>query len=787
MLSFYKFLTEALNASQRYWVDHYVDWDDELTRSVDFSDHLFDKENPIGGGTVMDNGNTVVFDMPTEGLKLAAPAYLADHLDKLGYDIHDYKAGLAVRKGHTRPISIAKVLSQPVAEPQGIPYEAAHPAWRDHDERSYQQKRILDEYNRDDVRVAMRSPLQIVITRDRYKVAEMSSNKPRWTSCMALGTCPEVDIEEEEPPLPEFGEPRYNEMPGYQEPGQNAKYVKRALTGGAHMAYLITAGDHDLKNPLARIMLEPFHSEDMKDKINRAKNPVGGEYKDVSWEEVKPKHTVLRASPATYASANLKSNGKSLIQAFKHILDFHLSEKMPLQQGTIAYHIEPTLYRDHDDRVMSPFSETTNHALKMASSPYEHHQLEALEDPEVQKTLEAYEDNSEQYGITIRHPIDKLNMNISRAVLESPHEAVVLKALEKAPYLLKSRTALERLSYSQHKTVRSKALEFAHLMSPEDLIGSHHEEFALKGLDYVNSYLERAGPDDAAAKKYLRLAVSSPHEKVFDSITNNPNAQRQPSFHKLLLNQLSSYDDAKSLKSFNKLMSDVKDGTIKSESVLDELAHSAITAAPNTPVLEAAANEPLLINRLVPGSELHRVFERARIENDPQRKKVFTDLSIKLAKSDAFHKTPYFHIHERDSVRDDVGGIPSVLSEMAKRNLGAALMSDSEEVRNEALKHKDLGKLLKDKQLFSQIRFNFYEHEHKNTAMAIYNHPDFNSTDMEYEIRNSVHDEIKNDPRGFTTNPLADTVEGIFGRRSSRSRFRMEGEPRRPEFPPVDL
>ena len=132
MLSFYKFLTEALTANQKYWVDHFVDWDNKLTRSVDFSDHLFDKENPIGGGTVMDNGDTVVFDMPTEGLKLQAPDYLVDHLDKLGYDVHDFKAGLAVRKGHTRPISIAKVLSQPIAEPEGIPYDAAHPAWRDH-------------------------------------------------------------------------------------------------------------------------------------------------------------------------------------------------------------------------------------------------------------------------------------------------------------------------------------------------------------------------------------------------------------------------------------------------------------------------------------------------------------------------------------------------------------------------------------------------------------------------------------------------------------------------------
>jgi len=771
MLSFYKFLTEALTANQKYWVDHFVDWQNPLKRSVDFSNHLFDKDNPIGGGTVMDNGNTVVFDMPTEGLKLQAPAYLADHLDNLGYDVHDFKAGLAVRKGHTRPISIAKVLSQPIAEPEGIPYEAAHPAWRDHREKSLQQKRILDEYNRDDVRVAMRSPLQIVITRHPYKVAEMSSNKPRWTSCMALGTCPDVDIEGQEPPEREYGEPFYNEMPGYQEPGSNAKYVKKALTGGAHMAYLITAGDHDLKNPLARIMLEPFHSEDMKDKIYRAQNPIGYDYKDVSWEEVKPKHTILRASPVTYASSNLKSNGKSLIDAFKHTLDFHLSEKMPLksyQDNVHKYYIEPILYRDHDDREILPSSETTNRVLKMASSPFEHHQLEALEDPEVHRALLAYTLDNPIYGNTV-------DDRVSHDIFRSPHEAVVLKALEKVPSLLKNRISLTRLSYSKHKAVRSKAFEFADLMDPHELIRSPHEEFALKGLDYINSYLERASPFDQTAAKYLRLAIHSPHDKVFDSIINNPNAQKQLNFHSLLIGQLHDNDDAKSLKSFNKLMSDVKDGTIKSESVLDNIAHSAITAAPTIPVLEAAANEPSLIDRLVPGSELHRVFTFARTEYDPQRKKVFTDLSIKLAKSDAFHKTPYYHQHERDNVSDDVGGIPSVLSEMAVRNLGAALISDSEEVRNEALKHKDLGKILKDRRLFSEIRFNFYEPDHKNTAMAIYNHPDFNSKDMEFEIRNSVHDEIKSDPRGFTTNPLLDTVEDVFGRRSARSRFRMEG------------
>jgi hypothetical protein len=746
MLSFKQYLIEALTDNQKFWVDHFVDWENPLTRSVDFSNHLFDKDNPIGGGTVMDNGDTVVFDMPTEGLKLPAPAYLADHLDELGYDIHDFKAGLAVRKGHTRPISIGKVLSQPIAEPEGIPYEAAHPAWRDHREKSFQQKRILDEYNRDDVRVAMRSPLQIVITRDPYKVAEMSSNKPRWTSCMALGTCPDVDIEGQEPPELEYGESPYNEMPGYQQPGSNAKYVKRALTGGAHMAYLITAGDHDLKNPLARIMLEPFHSEDMQDKIYRAQNPIGHDYKDVSWEEVKPKHTILRASPVVYASNNLKSNGESLIEAFKHLLNFHLSEKMPLKSyrdNIHKYYIEPNLYRDHSDRVILPSSETTNRVLKMASSPFEPHQLEALEDPEVHRALLAYTLDNPIYGNTV-------DDRVSNDIFRSPHEAVVLKALEKVPSLLKNRISLTRLSHSQHKAVRSKAFEFADLMDPNELIKSPHEEFALKGLNYINLYLERASPFDRTAGNYLRLAIHSPHTKVFDSIINNPNAQKNLNFHSNLIGQLRSYDDAKSLKSFNKLMSDVKDGTIKYENVLNDIAHTAIIGNPTYPVLEAAANEPWLIDRLVPGSELHRVFFLgARIENNPQLKKVFTDLSIKLAKSDAFHKTPYYHQHERDYVSADVGGIPSVLSDIAKKNLGAALMSDSEEVRNEALKHKDLGKLLRDKQLFSEIRFNFYEPDHKNTAIAIYNHPDFTSKDMEFEIRNSVHDEIKSDPRGF--------------------------------------
>jgi hypothetical protein len=774
MLSFYKFLTEALTDNQKFWVDHFVDWHNRLTRSVDFSNHLFDKENPIGGGTVMDNGDTVVFDMPTEGLKLAAPAYLADHLDKLGYDVHDFKAGLAVRKGHTRPISIAKVLSQPIAEPEGIPYDAAHPAWRDHKERSFQQKRILDEYNRDDVRVAMRSPLQIVITRDPYKVAEMSSNKPRWTSCMALGTCPDVDIEGQEPPEREFGEPPYNEMPGYQQPGQNAQYVKRALTGGAHMAYLIAAGDHDLKNPLARIMLEPFHSEDMKNKISRAENGVGGEFRYVSWKDVKPEHTVLRASPVTYASSNLKSNGKSLIQAFKYVLDSHLSEKMPLQH--YKYYIEPSLYRDHDDRDILSSSEATYTAFKKVSSPFEHHQLEALEDPEVHRKLESYKFKDTPY---ISGLVDKISVDI----MESPHESVVLKALEKVPSLLKDRTSLEKLSDSQHKAVRNKAFEFVDLMSPEHLIKSPHEEFALRGLDYVNSYLERSGPTDLTAKNYIKFALSSHHDKVFDSIIDNPNAKNHSSFHKSLIGQLSRLDDKRSLQSFNKLMNDIKDGTIKSNDMLDEIAQASITSLPNTPVLEAAANEPLLLNRIGPGSELHRVFERARHEDNPQLKKAFTDLSIKLAKSDAFHKTPYFHQHERDSVSDDVGGIPSVLSEISKRNIAYALAHDSEEVRNEALQHKDFGKILKDKQLFHEVRTNFMKPERKNTALAIYNHPDFNAKDLEYDILNSVHDEIRSNPRGFgaikafdddfIAKVARDTDE--IERQRVRNRFRMEG------------
>jgi len=130
-----------------------------------------------------------------------------------------------------------------------------------------------------------------------------------------------------------------------------------------------------------------------------------------------------------------------------------------------------------------------------------------------------------------------------------------------------------------------------------------------------------------------------------------------------------------------------------------------------------------------------------------------------------------------------VGGIPSVLSEISKRNIAYALAHDSEEVRNEALQHKDFGKILKDKQLFHEVRTNFMKPERKNTALAIYNHPDFNAKDLEYDILNSVHDEIRSNPRGFgaikafdddfIAKVARDTDE--IERRRVRNRFRMEG------------
>jgi len=354
MLSFAQYLNEALSDIQRLYVKdvmYPMGRPSPETRSTEYSDSLFGMDpnsirGPFKDGTVLDNGNTVVFDMPKEGLKFDAPTWLKGHLDYMGYDVHDYKNGLAIRKGGTRPIKIGKLFSKELEPPKDLDNMSVDEI-NEYQSRKKNHTGFGKWYNSDDMRVLANTDLQILISRDPYKVAEMSTNKQRINSCMNLGICPQRDIEGKSNLVIDGRfvdlNKEFNINPDDpRRTGQNAHYVESALHAGAHIAYLIAAGDHDLKNPFARVLLEPFHSN-----ISSSLSSINklNKYRGVFDQLQVQNDTILRVSPKIYSSPTIRYS--DVINRFKDIINGELIRRMPGKRGTV-YHIDPLLYKDHD-------------------------------------------------------------------------------------------------------------------------------------------------------------------------------------------------------------------------------------------------------------------------------------------------------------------------------------------------------------------------------------------------------------------------------------------------------
>lgn len=348
MLSFKSYLKEqALNRDQEAYIDHYINWDNPEKRDVNFSDHLFNKDNPPSGimrgsrGHVV-SPDTVVFDVRKP--LIFPEKHISRYLRERGYSIHDYGAGLAKREGSDRPISIGKVLSKPHEEPK-TPFSAHAPEWIEHRSNEFKRKAALSDYNASDVRASLKTPLQIMITRDPYKVAGMSTGTPRWKSCMFLGTCPTRDLVDDGGWHDEEEKVPYHQQPNYGRPGQNAKRIEDELLSGTHVAYLISAGDHDLKNPFARISLKPYHSEDVNEKIRQL--PIDSQRYGHTWSQIKPQHTILRPSTNTYTSGNISRDGGGLMDFFRSHVEELTKAHFPMRHE--LYHLDPMAYRDGGD------------------------------------------------------------------------------------------------------------------------------------------------------------------------------------------------------------------------------------------------------------------------------------------------------------------------------------------------------------------------------------------------------------------------------------------------------
>lgn len=356
MKSFRQYISEALNYHQRSYVDQITHGDHlEAFVDTDFSDHVFG--GPSSGLGRHDDKDVKIIPFDgTDDLKRIVPLDVSNHLEKIGYQIYDWSKGLVTRKNipagsKPRPIGFSKVLESTKNIDRESHYYADQ-AWKRHS-----------------VNIPhLEKGLEIMITRHPYHVAEQSTNKA-WRSCLSLGTCPDMnqgfigdeEVHKELEHKQEAAREQARRLGrANQDPGIHFEKVGGDIRGGAHMAYLIHKGDYNLKNPLARISLKPFHSEDINHKyqevVNREleTNPMAHlrptpRMAEISWGRIKPEHTILRPLGMTYKRQEFTALNP-LIDMFERQTKRFAETHFPMRNDIHNYHLDPRVQRDKDER-----------------------------------------------------------------------------------------------------------------------------------------------------------------------------------------------------------------------------------------------------------------------------------------------------------------------------------------------------------------------------------------------------------------------------------------------------
>lgn len=143
-------------------------------------------------------------------------------LEGKGYHTDDYESGLAYHKDSpNRHMKIGKIL-----EKEGITDKQTSKT-----NKKGQYMTIKQLYDADPIRAAGTKEKQIVISKNRYDVAGMSTDRG-WSSCMDMGD------------------------------GVNKHYLQHDMKHGTLTAYVTQKGDDEIKNPIGRVNIKRFTSTD---------------------------------------------------------------------------------------------------------------------------------------------------------------------------------------------------------------------------------------------------------------------------------------------------------------------------------------------------------------------------------------------------------------------------------------------------------------------------------------------------------------------------------------------
>ena len=205
-------INEALNDEQKKTVDSWP----KTGKGEEISGHVIPKGQdrisiPLENSTDKKDNSNI----PHPAVK--------KHLNDNGYTITDYKGGYAEDK-FKRQVSIGKALNKTKAPSE-----------------------VMKAFTSDPKRLGSTQKakgLEVSISRHPYDVAGMSTGQG-WTSCMNMSG------------------------------GCNAHYLGRDVKAGTHVAYLVHHGDDKAENPIARIALKPYTSEDGTHTILRQEGGYG--------------------------------------------------------------------------------------------------------------------------------------------------------------------------------------------------------------------------------------------------------------------------------------------------------------------------------------------------------------------------------------------------------------------------------------------------------------------------------------------------------------------------------
>jgi hypothetical protein len=153
-----------------------------------------------------------------------APPQIDNFLDSIGWNVDDYRLGLAKEKSTGRAMKIGKLINK------------------------YGDRETLKIFTEDPGRLKPRE-WEIVISRHPYDLAGMSTDRG-WTSCMQLDVANKGEV-----------------------------FIPRDIKAGTIIAYLIRKGDRNINNPSARVLIKPYQSiEDPSETVLVADRTIYGQF-----------------------------------------------------------------------------------------------------------------------------------------------------------------------------------------------------------------------------------------------------------------------------------------------------------------------------------------------------------------------------------------------------------------------------------------------------------------------------------------------------------------------------